>query len=90
MALLRTGSTRIRTGASRVMQRQPAQRVSATTRRAAPQKEIAFITESKKLEEARKESTPKVADINTLVQEVKDTGLKRYEYSINGTTEANN
>jgi len=85
MALLRTGSTRIRTGASRVMQRQPPQRVPTTTRRAAPQKEIAFITESKKLEEARKESTPKVADINTLVQEVKDTGLSGAEagYAIN-------
>ena len=86
MALIRLGSTRIRTGASRVMQRAPSQPATRPSRRAAPKKEIAFIAEAKKLEEAKKgkkEVEPKgvVArtDINTIVQTIKDTGLSGAE-----------
>jgi len=75
MALIRSGTTKIRTGASKVMRQAPPQRV---TRRATPQKEIAFISERKKLEEATKD-TAAPAGLTSTVQQIKDSGTKGAE-----------
>lgn len=82
MARVRTGSTMIRTGSSRVMQRQPPQRVATQTRRSSTQKEIGFIAESKKLEEAKSRKGRRKEEpltINDIVQGVKDRNLQDAE-----------
>lgn len=95
MAMITKTSPKIFTGTSKTIQRVPPQEIPQVTRRQAPQREIGFISQTKKLAEAKKETKPveeaTLKDINTVVQQVKDSGLTGAEagYAINqliGTT----
>ena len=85
MLLFRTASSRIRPGATKIIQPSlpPQHRPTQPARKEAPQEEIAFIAEAKKLDEARvkvkrdrRRHEPEPRTIDEMVQDVKDSGLQ--------------